>query len=62
MGQFLEISKNHKKRKKLPKSLLPIKKTGFLNATFSIDEVKTLLKGTGRIIEDTNEFNEIFSR
>jgi hypothetical protein len=62
MGQYLEMSKNFVKRKRLPKSLLPLKRKGFLKAFFSLAEAKILLKSTGSIVKDSNKTNEIFHR
>ncbi|MCG2686949.1 hypothetical protein L6278_02315 [Candidatus Parcubacteria bacterium] len=45
MGQFLPIKKSLEKN--LPKSLLPLKKSGFLKASFSVKEIKQMLKKIG---------------
>jgi hypothetical protein len=54
MGQFVEFRKSrlhHKRRHKLPKSLLSIKKSGLAKAFFSQSELRKLLDNTGEIVK-----------
>lgn len=62
MGQYLELSKNSVKKDVLPKSLLPLRRKGFLKAFFNLAEAKALLKSTGSIIKNSNKANARFHR
>lgn len=50
MGQLLNSGKNDNKPQQIPESLKSIKKAGFLKAFFTFDELKKLLRQSGRLI------------
>ena len=50
MGQFLNISSDSSKSRRIPESLKTLEKKGFLKAFFSPKELRKLLEESGKLI------------